>query len=41
MKVHRNRQYDTFDGQTFLVNVNLRDGVRTPLTVVQNWANGS
>jgi serine/threonine protein kinase len=41
MKLHSNRQYDTFDGQKFLVNVNLRDGVREPLTVLQNWADGS
>jgi len=41
MRLHRNRQYDTADGQTFLVNVILGGGVRTPLTVIQNWADGS
>jgi serine/threonine protein kinase len=38
MKIHHNRQYDTADGQRFLVNVNLRSGERTPLTLLQNWA---
>jgi len=38
MKLHSNRQFDTQDGQRFLVNANVDTGGRTPLTVVLNWA---
>jgi serine/threonine protein kinase len=38
MKVHHTRQYVTPDGQRFLVNRSLASGARTPLTVLQNWA---
>ena len=38
MKLHFNRQYDTADGQRFLVNVNLGSGAAVSPTVLQNWA---
>jgi serine/threonine-protein kinase len=37
MKVHRWRQFDTVDGQRFLVNTSVNSGGRTPLTLVVNW----
>ena len=40
MKVHRYRQYDTADGQRFLVNLNVGGAERIPLTVLQNWMGG-
>jgi dipeptidyl aminopeptidase/acylaminoacyl peptidase len=36
-KAHVDRQYDTLDGERFLVNRSVRTGARTPLTVVQGW----
>jgi Tol biopolymer transport system component len=40
VKFHSERQYDTLDGERFLVNTRLESGARTPLTVVLNWADG-
>ncbi len=37
-KFHEVRQFDTVDGERFLVNVNVDGGTKTPLTLVQNWA---
>ena len=36
MKRLENRQYDTLDGETFIVNRNRRTGSTTPLTLVLN-----
>ncbi len=36
-KEHEDRQYDTRDGQTFLLNRLVADSLRDPLTLVQNW----
>jgi serine/threonine protein kinase len=38
MKEHRIRQYDTADGQRFLVNVDTGGSLDGPVTVLQNWA---
>ncbi len=40
MRVHSTRQFDTLDGERFLVNTNVNSGARTPLKLVLNWAEG-
>jgi hypothetical protein len=37
IRIHFDRQYDTRDGQTFLLNRVFLAGARDPLTLVQNW----
>jgi serine/threonine-protein kinase len=37
MKVHSKRQFDTVDGQRFLLNTSVNSGARTPLTLITNW----
>jgi Tol biopolymer transport system component len=36
-KGHEDRQFDTIDGKTFLLNRVLRRGERDPMTLLQNW----
>jgi hypothetical protein len=36
-KLHSDRQYDTLDGQRFLINRIDRTGAADPLTLVQGW----
>ncbi len=36
-KWHHDRQWDTRNGEVFLLNRLVRTGTRTPLTVVQGW----
>ena len=40
IKEHSGRQYDTLDGQRFLVNRDVHAGATDPLTLVMNWSQG-
>ena len=37
LKNHDDRQYDTLDGETFLINRVVFEGADQPLTLIQNW----
>lgn len=39
-KDHADRQYDTLDGETFLLSRIVLEGARDPPTLVQNWNRG-
>ena len=37
VKEHEDRQFDTLDGETFLLNRLVLQGAHDPLTLLQNW----